>query len=218
MSPKFAAAVDPVILYVLHVIDRIENNDSLDPQEVKIKVLGQINQAQDRLANSPEWQLAKYALVCWAEENLKEAPWSGAEHFVMNSLEFEVFGMQEYHTRFYVKAKEAASSQALDALEVYYICVVLGFRGFYSDPDADSIALIAHDLGLPPTIEAWANQTVAQIKYGTGRRQAESRSAFGDGAPPLWARFHLLAWSTICLVLAVTAGVLAYMFYLSEPA
>jgi type VI secretion system protein ImpK len=218
MSPKFAAAVDPVILYVLHVLERIENNDALDPQEVKVKVLGQISQAQERLANHPDWQLAKYALVCWAEENLKEAPWPGAEHFVMNSLEFELFGMQEYHTRFYVKAKEAGASGALDALEVFYICVVLGFRGFYSDADADSMAVTAHDLSLPLSIEAWANQTAAQIKHGTGRRQAESRSAAGDGAPPLWARFHLLAWSTICLVLAVAAGVMAYVFFVSDPA
>ena len=215
MSPKFAAAVDPIILYVLHVLERIERNEDLDPSEERIRILGQIKRAEEKLASTPDWELAKYALVAWAEDSLKEAPWHGAEHFVMNSLEFEVFGTQEYYTRFFTKAREAAAAQALDALETYYICVVLGFRGLYGSANEGELALFVGELGLPPSVEAWSKQTSSQIKYGLGRKRAEARPLFGDGAPPLWARFQLLGWSAICVALAAVVSLLGYL-YLNE--
>jgi type VI secretion system protein ImpK len=211
MSPSFAKAVDPFILYVLHVLERIERGDEPDPVDVRIKVLGQVNKAESMLADIRDWALAKYALISWAEESLKEAPWSGSEYFVNNSLEFEVFGMQEFHTRFYTKAREAAGNQWLDALETFYICVVLGFRGLYGDEDM--VAIFSGELHLPPSIDAWARQTASQIKHGQGRRVPEAPVKHGRGAHPLWARFQLLGWSAICAVLAACVGVLTYLWY-----
>lgn len=213
MSPRFAAAVDPIILYVLHVLERIERNEPVDPADEKIRILGRIKKAEEDLGNSEEWNHAKYALVAWAEDSLKEAPWHGSEYFVMNSLEFETFGTREYHTQFYTRAKEAAAAQALDALETYYICVVLGFRGLYAEAGEEELAPFLQDLDLPTSIEAWAKQTSSQIKYGLGRKRAEARPLFGDGAPPLEARFQLLGWSAVCLVLATVVGFLAYSYF-----
>jgi type VI secretion system protein ImpK len=70
-----------------------------------------------------------------------------------------------------------------DALEVYYVCVVLGFRGFYQDPDM--AAIIAETHGLPPDLESWAKQTAMSIRLGQGRPRLAGPSREIHGAPPL---------------------------------
>jgi hypothetical protein len=80
-----------------------------------------------------------------------------------------------------MKGKEAASLASKDALEVFYVGVVLGFRGLYRDPTA--AAILAEPRGLPLDLETWAKQTSMAIQLGQGRPQI-SEATNHRSAPP----------------------------------
>jgi type VI secretion system protein ImpK len=121
-----------------------------------------------------------------------------------NLLEFEMFNTADAYHLFYERAKEAATLPVRDALEVFYIAVVLGFRGLYRDPGLARIE--AEPRQLPHTLEDWAKHTVRGITFTEGP-VIEPGGQMGAGAPPLdgllW--FTLSAAVTAALAALVTA-------------
>ena len=211
MTPKFAEAVDPVFLQVLGLLDRIGRDQNPSPQEERLKIRGWLDQAQAILGQSQDWQFAKYALVAWIDEVLIEAPWEGRGWWNENALEVDLFNTRLCNEQFYVKAKEASALSRRDALEVFYGCVVLGFRGLYRDPMA--AAVLAEPRGLPPDLETWARQTAMAIQLGQGRPPIADSSVAGEGAPPLEGPFLLIASALGGVVLAALNVIVAWMVF-----
>jgi type VI secretion system protein ImpK len=167
MTPKLAQAVDPIFIHVLDLLEQIKGDVHPSPQEERLKVCALLDQAEAILGGGPEWELCKYAIVSWIDEMLVDTPWSGQEWWANNVLEVELFSTRVCSEQFFLKAQEAASMSSRDALEVYYVCVVLGFRGMYHDPH--SAEMIARPYGLPADLETWAKQTSMSIRLGQGR-------------------------------------------------
>jgi type VI secretion system protein ImpK len=209
MNPKFSNAVDPVFLHVLGLLDRIGCDERLSPTDERIKIRGLLDQAEAYLGHGQDWQLAKYALVSWIDDVLIEAPWEGRNWWTQNALEAELFTTRLANEQFYYKAREASSLPHKDALEVFYVCVVMGFRGLYRDPAA--AAVLAEQQQLPPDLENWARQTSMAIQLGQGRPPISQSEEAIEGAPPLDGPF-LLIWS--CLFFVVLGMSLAVSFYL----
>ena len=166
MNPRFAAAVDPVFEYVLDVLDRISRNDVVHPEQEREQMRNCFRAAEAEVGEKPGWALAKYALVAWIDDMLIEAPWDGRNWWENNSLEFAYFKTRDRATQFFLKAKESAELSQRDALEVFYVCVVLGFRGLYGLSES---AFLAEQLQLPHDIETWAKRTSQSIQLGQGR-------------------------------------------------
>jgi type VI secretion system protein ImpK len=206
MTPKFAQAIDPVMLHVLGLLDRISRDERPAPVDERLRIRGLIDQAEALLGASEQWRLGKYALAAWTDEMLVDAPWDGRDWWSNNVLEMELFSSRECYDRFYILAKEASTLSTRDALEVFYICVVLGFRGLYRDPEFSSSTI--QTLGLPPTLEAWARQAAMAIRLGQGRPNITGKKRDLSGAPPLRGRYVAL-WTS--LVFAMAATVLAVM-------
>jgi type VI secretion system protein ImpK len=212
MTPPFAKAVDPVFLYVLGLLERIGSGQDPAPDKERLFIRGWIDQADGLLGQSADWQFAKYALVTWIDEVLIEAPWTGRDWWNENALEVELFNTRLANEQFYMRAKEAGTLPRRDALEVFYVCVVLGFRGLYRD--AFVAATLAEPRGLPPDLEAWARQTSMAIRLGQGRPTIAESGAPGLGAPPLEGQ-ALLLWSSLSgVVLAALTLVFAYLTFL----
>jgi type VI secretion system protein ImpK len=70
---------------------------------------------------------ARYALVCWLDE-LFVLYTSWADAWSEHKLEVALYAGNDRAWRFWDQAKLAATRSA-DALEVYFLCVALGFRG-----------------------------------------------------------------------------------------
>jgi type VI secretion system protein ImpK len=209
MTPKFAQAVDPVILNVLALLDRIHRDEQPIAQDERLRVRALIEQAEARVGAAEEWRLAKYALVSWIDEMLVEAPWEGRDWWSNNVLEVELFSTRQCYDQFYVRAKEASTLPQRDALEVYYICVVLGFRGLYRDPDFAQATIQALDL--PPDVESWAKQASMAVRLGQGRPSIRGEIRELQGAPPLQAR-DLVLWSGLVLTMLLAASVLVLRY------
>lgn len=211
MTPKFSAAVDPVFQHVLGLLERVSNGEDPSPKEERVRIRGWLDQAEAHLGHSADWQLAKYALVAWIDEVLiVDAPWEGRNWWKENAMEVEVFNTRLRHEMFYQKAKEASALPQKDALETFYVCVVLGFRGLYRDPVA--AASLAEPRQLAPDLETWARETAMAIRLGLGRPPISDASKPLEGAPPLQGP-SMLVWATFFgLVLSVFLVVLIWLF------
>jgi type VI secretion system protein ImpK len=211
MTPKFSTAVDPVFIHVLGLLERIGRGENPSPKEERLKICGWLDQADAHLGHGTEWELAKYALVAWIDEMLiVDAPWEGRAWWKENALEVQVFNTRLRHKMFYEKAQQASALPQKDALETFYVCVVLGFRGLYRDPAAAEV--LATPMQLPPKLESWARETAMAIRLGQGRQPISDASRPLAGAPPLQGP-SMLVWSSFLgLVLAVLLVIVVWLF------
>ncbi len=214
MTPRFSKAVDPIFLDVLELLERIGRDEQPVPREERLRIRGWIDQAEGQLGHGQDWQLAKYALVAWIDDVLIDAPWEGRSWWKENALEVEIFNTRLRHEQFYLKAKEASSLAQKDALEVYYVCVVLGFRGLYRDPVA--AAALVESFQLPPDLETWARQTSLAIQLGQGRPPISDSSRPVAGAPPLEGPFMALWSGFLGVILTALIVIFVWLFMVSS--
>jgi type VI secretion system protein ImpK len=133
----------------------------------------------------------RYALVCWLDELFTLAsPWESQwnEH----KLEVELYGTNDRAWKFWEQAHRAEARPGTSALEVYYLCVLLGFWGEL--------------LGEPDRLHAWVS--AAKLRLGQIRELEWPYSSELDpppNVPPLRGREQLqrmlLAGGTLLLVL-----------------
>jgi len=153
MRDEIADVVFPVLRYGLRLRKRLLSGQAakLDPQKERTHLLGLL-QAQP---NTPEARVdysgdaghtdsmrsrdgasaydrylgIRYALACWIDEIMiqRELPWS--DFFNANSIEVELFGQRLRAVKFWDQVRRAQNRLARDPLEVFYLCVMLGFRG-----------------------------------------------------------------------------------------
>ncbi len=96
----------------------------------------------------------RYALACWLDEIfIADSAWK--DQWNANKIETTLFGMNERAFEFWRQAQRAQSRPTRDALEVYYLCAMLGFRGEMIDRPADMLA--------------WRESVEPQITQGEGR-------------------------------------------------
>lgn len=79
-------------------------------------------------ADSSPFLGARYALVCWLDELfILHSSWESAWN--ERKLEVALYGTNDRAWRFWEQANQAETRPSGDALEVFYLCVMLGFRG-----------------------------------------------------------------------------------------
>lgn len=70
----------------------------------------------------------RFALVCWLDELfILDSPWKTAWN--EKKLEVDLYGSNDRAWRFWEQARMAEGRSTPDAHEVFYLCVMLGFRG-----------------------------------------------------------------------------------------
>lgn len=210
MNPRFAQAIDPIFLYVLDILDQISGGTVGPPQEIRDHVRNLFHDADSHLEGREGWPLAKFALVAWIDDVLIEAPWSGRDWWENNSLEFAFFKTRDRATEFFLKARQAAELHRRDALEVFYVSVVLGFRGLYNLSEG---AFLADQLQLPPDIHQWARQVARSIQLGQGRPPIQELPRPAEGAPPLEGKFLLVGTALVGVILAAFTTVVGFYVF-----
>jgi type VI secretion system protein ImpK len=201
MKPRFYKAVDPIFLYVLELSERVNAGDSPNPEEERAKICARLGAAETNLAQlgrAEDWEIAKYCLVAWIDELLMADLWPA------NSLEFELFRTARRSHEFFNKSEQASSLKHKDALECFYVAVVLGFRGMYSSPEALSEERDHLEFEPAESLEAWARviESVIQVASDVPRLTAMPKRI--GGAPSHDARFDCIgAWVTAAALLTI---------------
>jgi hypothetical protein len=166
MDPVFERAFDPLFLKVQEIFLELDRPSSgqgtrlgLDGvRRYRMELLNEFRVAESRVEEklSSEWKSAEYALMAWVDSGmimrLRDQEAEVKEFWRNEGLERVRTGQGRAHEHFFERAMDAEKNSQFNALEVYFLAVVFGFRGFYGDPDA---AQKARRLNLPDTIEQW---------------------------------------------------------------
>ena len=135
MTDAFADVVMPMFQKVLQLLDQLYLGEARTPDEVVAQTRSWIEEAARKTVAKPDlarsFELAKFGLVTRIDKILTDsarganARWSAGVHL----LEWSIYGTRVGASRFYEEAKSAEDEGDLDALEVYLLCVTLGFKG-----------------------------------------------------------------------------------------
>ncbi len=159
MEPALADVVHPVILRGLDLRKRLEDGPppSLDVEQAVLKDLllaesetarvpeygpdrdrprGNLNRAGTLPpAAQGDFLGVRYALTCWLDELFTRGNSDWAANWNEQKLEVELYGSNDRSWRFWQQAQLAQSRTTDDPLEVFYLCVMLGFRGDLQNQD-----------------------------------------------------------------------------------
>jgi type VI secretion system protein ImpK len=165
----------------LDLRDRLAANESPDLEKEQAKLKGLLADAEGRRYHEfagdsgPETSMmggrggggaaaragadaflgVKYALVCWLDEVFSlDAPPEWASRWGEETLELDLYGMRDRAINFWQQARKA-ESRPNDALEAFFLCVMLGFRGDYRDQ--------------PDKLQGWVSSAYALISKGQGQ-------------------------------------------------
>lgn len=218
MSPRFAHAIDPIFTCVLDLIDRIDSGKSCDPAEEKARIVKQFNAANGQLGGSPEWmEFARYALYSWIDSELARVHhWDGREWWHANSLELDYHGQTLANVMFFRQAVEAARLPSKDALEVFYVCVILGFRGFYENvPEADKQQII-EGFGLPRDVKSWVAQYASAVRQARDLPPITDARGPADVAQPRNGKHDLLYAAMLTAIAVSVVGSFVFAAFLGR--
>ena len=158
MQEEIANLVHPVMNATLRLRERLEQGESLDldAEQARLKtlLLTEIEsrrwidyggdsggtaiagssvdlgaaEEESRPGGGAEFLGIRYALVCWIDElfilySPAEKEWNERK------LEGEVYGTNDRAWKFWKQAELALTRPRGDALEVFFLCVLMGFRG-----------------------------------------------------------------------------------------
>jgi type VI secretion system protein ImpK len=164
MEKLYCDAVDPVFLGALQFLRKIDAGQIVPLADVRTALKQLIEQGERMIGPKPEWKLIKYALCCWVDEIFSNSNWPDKGLWKEKPLEKEFFGDRIAFHEFFEKASEAAAASHTNALEVYYLCVVLGFRGVYRGADQPQRIQELERLNLPKDPAEWCRETARSLK------------------------------------------------------
>lgn len=204
MTPAFAALVGPLIQHVVDLRAAFRNGESPSPESVKRGLIRAFGEAQGRATESQaaDLALAQYPLVYWADEVLIRSDWHSADRWKNSILELDYYGTRQAAIDFWRRARLAEDQAAgprqrgsraprnADVLEVFFLCVALGFRGELFLDEAE--------------VEAWSARVVPILRAAAegpeGRPPAAPRR---PGLPALQGERRLVGASLLVAATAV---------------
>lgn len=212
MTPDFARAVDPSFLTIIDLVDRLEKGEAMAFDHVRTKVNNILNTTDSLLGGKGDLaKLTIYALVCWIDELLINTQWMGRTQWLNRTLEFERYQRSEAYTKFYQSALYAMqAAQYRDALEVYYLCVVLGFQGMYRANEAGTLsdpASLGFDPSFPKNLEAWLKWVAQSLVLKSAREQLESGEQGETGHQPLFGQQRLMGAVMLFVIFAAILSI-----------
>lgn len=151
MNKPFGRIVHRVLGQALDVKDRLDRGESPDIEFVRHQLIGLIRSESEarRLpdyAGDGVYLGTRYALACWVDELFIihcRPPW--ADDWKERTLEYELFGSNVAATKFWEQvdivlrrpgAPRSPTQPGPDAVEAFFLCAALGFRGTYFDNPA----------------------------------------------------------------------------------
>jgi type VI secretion system protein ImpK len=219
MTDAFADLVTPLFENVIDFQDRLSWGEKPPLDEVKRLVRSWIEQTDQRAGVdrglSEHFDLARFGFVAWIDEVLTDSEWGRSVHWgsEKNVLEWDLYHSNLRAERFYDMAARAerhadASGDpargAADPLEVYLLCVALGFRGLKAQN--------------PDEFSDWVERTYAKVSAASPvatRPFPDDEAPPGDGLTPFRGSTWLVAVSALVAMTALVtlAGYLLAVHY-----
>jgi type VI secretion system protein ImpK len=134
MRKETADFVLPIFCHGLRVKERLRHGEKCDmgEEQAELKRLFRFSKGADAPAaeTADVFLGIHYPLACWLDEIFivdSDSPWKN--DWREQPMELALFGRRERAHVFWKQARQAEARGDTDALEVFYLCVLLGFRG-----------------------------------------------------------------------------------------
>jgi type VI secretion system protein ImpK len=173
------------------------------PAELRQQLVAALDKmvSRGRRAELPDRDLAeaRYALVALLDEQVLRASWSGRSEWMSRPLQFELYRDNNAGEDFFVRLGALLrSGDRAPAVQVYYLCLALGFEGIYAqNGDRRSLAKFVH--AARQQLAAVLPATDLLSPHGLPARAASASTR--SGSPWLW----LLA-GTLLVALTITTS------------
>jgi hypothetical protein len=167
VTPEFAAVVNPTIHFVLNTVEEIRSGrtDVLADKRQQIRNLldeaGRQASRSSAAVSKQEFELAQRALVYWADEvlTISDSNWQRM------TLEWELFNSQNRAFKFYVDGELEAKRSSANVIELWYLCVVLGFEGEIVNAFSEHLSQsVPPETGEEEFRKQWAQGLASQIQ------------------------------------------------------
>jgi len=188
MKEEIANLVHPTVRYALALRERLEHGAALSLEVEQAALKGMLLtdyearrwidfggetlkekaiEAEDSGERSETFLGIRYALTCWLDELfILYSPWESLWN--ERKLEVALYGTNDRAWKFWDQARRAETRPGSDALEVFYLCVMLGFRGelleapeklrsWRATTQARLGQVLAQDWQAPPELEPFTN-------------------------------------------------------------
>lgn len=227
MRDEIANLVHPVLSYGLELKQRLDaDSPDLVQEQAALKALLLSDHEARRWAeyggeNAPESSMLggavratqserrpvehflgiRYALVCWLDEIFIDSRWRN--EWNERKLE-DLYGTNDRAWKFWDQARRAEGRAGTDSLEVFFLCVMLGFRGELRDQ--------------PERLRKWTDAALERVR----RRQAQAWPAPPElqaptNVPPRRGRAAfermLVIWAAVVLLLAPVVAFAVVRFF-----
>ncbi len=160
MREEIGDLVYPVVAYAVEQLKNLQRGDKVDMGVVQSELRGRLktaNEAQrwpDYGGDGDRFLGIRYGLACWLDEVfIRDSPWHA--EWNERKLEESLYGSNERAWKFWFQAKLAQMRPGTDALEVYHLLLMLGFRG--EGPEK------------PDTIASWRDAAETQLARAQGQ-------------------------------------------------
>jgi len=95
-------------------------------------------------------RLAKFALIAFLDETIISSSWTQKDEWLTEPLQLKIFDTfnagEEFFT--YLNELRQRSSSNKDALEIFYLCLALGFKGKYQLQSPEGLRRVIDDLNM----------------------------------------------------------------------
>lgn len=148
---------------------------------------------------------AKFALVAFLDETIISSQWNQKASWLSNPLQIEMFDTFNAGEEFFAHLNELRqrSSTNKDVLEIYYLCLALGFKGKYQLQSPESLRRIIDDLNMELHPEMY--QVIDAIS--PNGKPMDTIEFSGKGGLPAW--IYPISAVVIFLILYVILSVSA---------
>jgi type VI secretion system protein ImpK len=199
MQRELENLTGPVLRYGLRLWQRLGLGDPLDLAAEQAALKGLLRGPLDAApapgprGDGDAFLGSRYALACWLDELFIDSPWSRTWREC--KLEEALFGTNDRAWKFWAQSRLAQARAEDDALETYFLCVKLGFRGELRDQ--------------PDRLAEWCEATEAILnRKRAGNWPAPPELPPGTDVAPLRGRKRL---RTALLLLGAVTCVLSFL-------
>jgi type VI secretion system protein ImpK len=152
-SKNMIDACEPVFLLLNQIRTSTDLGDTNALRNHVISLLDEMEKQAKKLGfTSEEIEVAKYALIVSTDEKVLHSSWAEKDEWSNEPLQLQFFGNNTGGVEFFNRLETIRKSEyeTTDLLEVYYLCLVLGFEGKFrilgSEKLGDIIFNIREDL------------------------------------------------------------------------
>ncbi len=143
-------------IFILILQLRSSGSNLGQPEELRERILSFLDRFERKARKSgfvpDDLQQAKFAMVAFIDETLIASEWNKKEEWLSNPLQLQLFNRFDAGDEFFQKLIEFRKRipDTAQILEVYYLCLSLGFKGKYAVMERDRLRVIIdetyHDL------------------------------------------------------------------------